>query len=116
MEKRERCDFMNNTYYENEVRQLSRSEKIRLAKSAFSQDRVTGGLEKELNFEEGKHHYGMFRMVAAGVLFFVLVLSFHFDVSYNGYNKTYVKQMLSDNSHLEMLMEQVVQVMNQAGK
>lgn len=108
---------MNRTYYENEEQPLSRSEKIRLAKSAFSQDGITtGGLERELNLEEGKHHYGMFRMVAAGVLFFVLVLSFHFNVSYNGYNKAYVKEILSDNSHLETLMEQVAQVMNQTGK
>lgn len=134
---------MNTTYYEKEERQMSRSEKIQLAKSAFTQgsgrntgssysrlgttrgaydneiDRssfrygVTSGSEADLSLEEGRHHFGMLRMVIAGMLFFVLVLSFHFKLSYKEYDKSYVEQMLSDGSQWESLINQVTQVMKQ---
>ena len=137
---------MNTTYYEKEERQISRSEKIQLAKSAFSHGNysnsgyagygysrlgttrethdtgrdttafrygVTGGSEMNLSMEEGRHHFGMLRMVIAGMLFFVLVFSFHFEISYKGYDKSYVEQVLSDNSKWESLVNQVTQVMKQ---
>lgn len=77
---------------------------------------ITSGSEENLNMEEGRHHFGMLRMVTAGVLFFVLLLAFHFGVSYKGYDRAYVEQVLSDNSHWESLVNQVTQVMSQSVK
>lgn len=148
---------MNSNYYEKEERPLSRSEKIREAKSAFLQNSgkntgrgfvrdtyirnnvydkntpvrssysrngygredssirmgVTDGRGEQLLLEKRKHHFGMLRMVIAGVLFFVLVLSFHFKFSYQGYDQAYVEQVLSEDGHWESLVKQVTQVMKQ---
>ena len=108
-------------YYdeENETRQMSRSEKIREVKSAFSQNpgrtRVPdgGAWDEEMLLDGGGHHFGMLRMVIAGVLFFVMVLSFHYGVSYKNYDKAYVEQLLSDSSHWDNLVNKVAQAMKQ---
>lgn len=107
---------------------MSRSDRILEAKSAFGQN--TGrnargyysrgsefsGLSSDrrelVSQEEGKHHFGMLRMVIAGMLFFVLVLAFHFQVSYYGFNKEFVQKALADESHWNSIVNQVTQVMN----
>lgn len=108
-------------------RTMSRSDRILEAKSAFAQreGRNTRGYTRGNDFsgtysvpketlprEEGKHHFGMLRMVIAGMLFFVLVTAFHFQVSYYGFNKESVQELLADESHWNSLVNQVVQVMN----
>jgi len=107
-----------NGYDEREERQISRSEKIQLAKSSFSQGfgRERGTVNRQEEYPsswEGRHRFGILRMVTAGVLFFVLVLSFHLQLSYKEYDKEYVEQVLSDDSHWESLVNQVTQVMKQ---
>ena len=130
---------MNRYYYEQEERPVSRSEKIREAKSAFSQNagRNAGrgygrdiyarnhyGREGEQvkpgttdvwgeqpDFEGGRNHYGIIRMVTAGVLFFVLILSFHLKLSYQGFDRAYVEQVLSEDGHLEGIVKQAAEVM-----
>jgi len=130
-----------NYYYEKEEQPISRSEKIREAKSAFSQNagrnagwgygRDTyagssysreGGQAKpgttdlwggQADFEGGKNHYGIIRMVTAGVLFFVLILSFHLKLSYHGFDRAYVEQVLSEDRHLEGIVKQAAEVMKQ---
>ena len=113
--------------YEEEVeRRVSRSDKILEAKSAFGQEagRYTGGYHRSsrvpahhdgnvpLSDREERHHFGMLRMVIAGVLFFVLVTAFHFQVSYYGFNKENVKKVLADESRWNSLVEQAAEVMN----
>lgn len=107
-------------YYdeENETRQMSRSEKIREVKSAFSQNSGRTGVsdgvwDEEMLLDRGRHQLGMLRMVIAGVLFFVMVLSFHYGVSYKNYDKAYVEQLLSDSSHWDNLVNKVAQAMKQ---
>lgn len=106
-----------NGYDRREERQISRSEKIRLAKSSFTpgagRERSFVNSQEDSCLEEGGHRFGILRMVTAGVLFFVLVLSFHLNLSYKEYDKEYVKQVLSDDSHWESLVNQVTQVMKQ---
>jgi len=132
---------MNRYYYEQEERPVSRSEKIREAKFAFSQNagRNAGrgygrdiyarnhyGREGEQvkpgttdvwgeqpDFEGGRNHYGIIRMVTAGVLFFVLILSFHLKLSYQGFDRAYVEQVLSEDGHLEGIVKQAAEVMKQ---
>jgi hypothetical protein len=97
--------------YENALgeREMSRSEKVLEAKSAFGQK-----ADRDRTAPEGqeKHHFGMIRMVIAGMLFFVLVMSFHFQVSSHGFNRESVKKLLADESHWELLVGKVQQVMN----
>ena len=107
-----------NGYDKGEERQMSRSEKIRLAKSSFTpgygrERGFVSSQEGDSSYEEGGHRFGLLRMVTAGVLFFILVLSFHLQLSYKEYDKEYVKQVLSDDSHWESLVNQVTQVMKQ---
>ncbi|RKI40215.1 hypothetical protein D7V86_04465 [bacterium D16-51] len=114
--------------YDEEVaeRAVSRQDKILEAKSAFGQDvRYAGGYHRNnrvppaypdrketLSDGEERHHFGMLRMVIAGVLFFILVTAFHFQVSYYGFNKENVKKALADESRWNSLVEQAEQVMN----
>lgn len=114
--------------YEEEVeRGISRSDKILEAKSAFGQEtgRYAGGYyrnnrsssvhrdgKEPLPDREERHRFGMLRMVIAGVLFFVLVTAFHFQVSYYGFNKESVKKALADESRWNSLVEQAAEVMN----
>lgn len=106
---------------------MSRSDRILEAKSAFGQNtgRYARGYSRGSEFsglssdrrepvpqKEGKYHFGMLRMVIAGMLFFVLVLAFHFQVSYYGFNKEYVQKALADESHWNSIVNQVTQVMN----
>ncbi|MDE7247967.1 MAG: hypothetical protein K2N43_08780 [Lachnospiraceae bacterium] len=128
-------------YYEKEERQVSRSEKIREAKSAFARNAGrnagwgygrdayagTGGIRElgqtkpvtsdtwgeQADFEGEKNHYGILRMVTAGVLFFVLILSFHFKLSYQGFDRAYVEQVLSEDGHFEGLVKQAAEAMKQ---
>lgn len=115
--------------YENErsERPMSRSDKIMEAKSAFGQNTVghTRGYSRGNDFlerypaskdtasrQQGKHHFGMLRMVIAGMLFLVLVTAFHFQVSYSGFNKEYLQTVLEDQSHWNHLVDRVTQVMS----
>ncbi len=131
---------MGRYYYEQEEQPISRSEKIREAKSAFSQnagrnmgwgygrdsyarnsygregEQVKPGttdLWEQADFEGGKNHYGIIRMVTAGVLFFVLILSFHLKLSYQGFDRAYVEQVLSKEGHLEGVVKQAAEAMKQ---
>lgn len=114
-------------YEEEAERRVSRSDKILEAKSAFGQEtgRYTGGYHRNsrvpsehrdgnvpLSDREERHHFGMLRMVIAGMLFFVLVIAFHFQVSYYGFNKENVKKALADESRWNSLVEQAAEVMN----
>ena len=96
---------MNRYYYEQEERPVSRSEKIREALQMY------GG--EQPDFEGGRNHYGIIRMVTAGVLFFVLILSFHLKLSYQGFDRAYVEQVLSEDGHLEGIVKQAAEVMKQ---
>ena len=132
---------MNRYYYEKEEQPLSRSEKIREAKSAFSQNAgrnagwgygrdtyarnsysreseqvkpgTTDFMGGQAGFEGGKNHYGILRMVTAGVLFFVLILSFHLKLSYQGFDRAYVEQVLSEDGHLGGIVKQAAEAMKQ---
>lgn len=104
-------------------RQLSRSDRILAARTAFSRNKPvtlrTEYFEKdlEMNDNEGtvspteeKHHFGMVRMVAAGVLFFICIAAFHFQFTYAGFSKEAVERILSDETHWNLLVQQAVQV------
>lgn len=97
----------------NEERKMSRSDKILEAKSAF----VPGGQStytrrtQDTVSERKKHSFGLLRMLVAGMLFLILISAFHFNVSYHGFDKEYVKEALADNSQWEKLVKQVSQVM-----
>ena len=106
---------------------VSRSDRILEAKSAFGQEvgRYAGGYHRNsrvpaaypdrketLPDGEERHHFGMLRMVIAGMLFFILVTAFDFQVSYYGFNKESVKKALADETYWNSLVEQAEQVMN----
>lgn len=97
----------------SEERKISRSDKILEAKSAFTPGgQSTYNRRAQDTFSERKKHsFGLFRMLMAGMLFLVLISAFHFNFSYHGFNKEYVKEVLADNSQWEKLVNQVSQVM-----
>lgn len=96
-----------------EERIISRSDKIQDAKSAFlpSAMPVYSGRNQGINAEGKKHSLGLFRMLMAGMLFLILVLAFHFNFSYHGFNKEYVEKLLADNRRWEAIVNQVSEVM-----
>lgn len=97
----------------SEERIVSRSDKIQEAKSAFlpSAKSVYVRRNQGIDAEEKKHSFGLFRMLMAGMLFLILVLAFHFNFSYHGFNKEYVEELLADNSRWEAIVNQVSEVM-----
>lgn len=110
---------------ENEIteRRLSRSDKILVAKSAFTQnkpvtlkaeyiksDLETNDTKREMSPVKKKHHFGMVRMVTAGVLFFLLIAAFHFQITTDSFNREAIEQALSDETHWNELVQYAVQV------
>ena len=53
----------------------------------------------------------MVRMLIAGMLFLLLVMAFHFQVSIGSYNKETVKQLLNNDSHWQIAVDQITAVM-----
>ena len=88
---------MNRYYYEQEERPVSRSEKIREAKSAFSQNagRNAGrGYGRDIY---ARNHYGREgEQVKPGTI-----------------DRAYVEQVLSEDGHLEGIVKQAAEVMKQ---
>lgn len=106
-------------------RQLSRSDKILVAKSAFSQnkpvtlraeysqgDLETNDKKRAMSPVKEKHHFGMVRMVTAGVLFFLLIAAFHFQITYEEFSRETVEQALADDTHWNALVQCVSQAVH----
>ncbi len=105
---------------------MSRSEKILAARSAFGQDgqghSARGALRtvpsaekkeipgKEIPKKDG-HYFGIIRMLAAGMAFLALIVAFHFQVSYQGFDRESVEKVLSDDSHWNLLVDEVSETM-----
>ncbi len=102
----------------DEGKPISRAEKILEAKSAFlpgAQKRYKKERQKT-DGSEKRHSFFLFRMLAAGALFLLLISAFHFNLSYHGWNKNFVKETLSDGSRWDELVNQVSAVIKQIEK
>lgn len=128
-------------YYDDEgtVNQgKSRAERIREAKAAFEEPvrgsrgragSVSGrgtinsysGKRGYGDFTEGEEEgfkeekgipFGMLRMLAAGVLFLALVAAFHYDVSWQGFDKAYVQKQMAEHGRWDALVNQVSAVLH----
>ena len=116
----------------------SRAERVREAKAAFeepvrgSRGRVrpaagrgiSNGYGSQGNYsdsilreDEGDFEaergipFGMLRMLAAGVLFLALVAAFHYDVSWQGFDKAYIPKQMAQHGHWDALVDQVSAVL-----
>lgn len=95
------------------VQTMCRSEKIAEARSCFdtrSYREIRQKRENGVNPKEG-HPFGMVRMLIAGMLFLLLVTAFHFQISVGSYNKETVKQLLNNDRHWSIVVDQVAKVM-----
>ncbi|MCD7825753.1 MAG: hypothetical protein LUH14_07330 [Clostridiaceae bacterium] len=100
---------------------VSRSDKVREAKAAFGTASGGGRSFPEGSTAQNQKKYrkekeipfGMIRMLAAGVLFLMLLLFCHYDVSYHGMERSSIENALSDDSHWQELVHQARQVMKQ---
>lgn len=119
----------------------SRAEKVREAKAAFeepvrgnrgrartvsskgmynshssygNQGNYGDSVEKEEEHLEGDRGipFGMLRMLAAGVLFLALVAAFHYDISWQGFDKAYVQKQMAEHGHWDVLVDQVSAVLH----
>ena len=119
----------------------SRAEKVREAKAAFEEPvRGNRGRTRAVSSRgmynsyssygnqgyygdsaEGEEEYlerdrtvpfGMLRMLAAGVLFLALVAAFHYDVSWQGFDKAYVQKQMAEHGHWDALVNQVSAVLH----
>ena len=97
----------------NTEQTMRRSDKILEAKSSFDTGfhrEIRQKRENGVNPKEG-HPFGMDRMLIAGMLFLLLVMAFHFQVSIGSYNKETVKQLLNNDSHWQIVVDQITAVM-----
>lgn len=119
----------------------SRAERVREAKAAFEEQArggrgrsrqasgrgISGGYGGQGNYgsysdygdtEEDRYPeaergipFGMLRMLAAGVLFLLLVTAFHYNVSWQGFDKAYVKKQMAEHGRWDDLVNQVSAVL-----
>ncbi len=91
---------------------ISRQQKIAAAKEAFQGNQPSTlsygnsyGREMErMDIKEPqeelqkRHTFRLLRMMAAGMLFFLLVIAFSNGFSYHGFNQEYVQEILNDET------------------
>ncbi|MDD7402748.1 MAG: hypothetical protein SO170_00810 [Butyribacter sp.] len=99
-----------------EENKMSRADKVMQAKTAFLPGAQASHARRTQNThaEKKKHSFGLLRMLVAGMLFLLLLTAFHFDISYQKFDREYVKELLADDSKWEKLVNQVTEVMKQA--
>lgn len=100
---------------------ISRQQRIAAAKEAFQGHYPISNAYRSSN-EDGieqadwknpteesqkKHTFRLLRMMAAGMLFLLLVFAFQNGFSYRGFNQEYVQEMLNDETTWNRLQEQV---------
>ncbi len=97
-----------------------RQDKVLAAKMAFganvSGHRRMPGMtepERDLGGEQGKgrHRYGLWRFVAAVILFFAFLAGTHFNVSIRGWDQERLEKMLSDDTRWKQVVREVSHVM-----
>ena len=96
-----------------------RQDKVLAAKMAFGASagghrRTLGMTEPEqdvVDRVESRHRYGLWRFVAAVVLFFAFMAGAHFDVSIQGWNRERLEKMLSDDTRWKQVVREVSHVM-----
>lgn len=100
---------------------ISRQQKIVAAKEAFQGKQTlkySYGNEDDTSVEQmdwkntseelqKKHTFRLLRMMAAGMLFLLLVFAFQNGFSYHGFNQEYVQEKLNDETTWNWLKEQV---------
>ena len=93
---------MDNKNYDDEMPVKKRTQRIEDAKLAFSDTR-----EKKDN-SAGEQNMGVsLRIIGAGILFIVMVVAFYNDFSYQGFDREYVMERLSDESYWTEIVQQV---------
>ena len=99
---------------------VSRQQKIAAAKEAFGGNQLSkvsygNSYSREVEMVDlkdageelqKKHTFRLLRMMAAGMLFLLLVIAFQNGFSYHGFNQEYVQEMLNDETTWNRLQEQ----------
>lgn len=95
------------------IQTMRRSDKILEAKSSFAKPSYKENRQKRENGVDPKegHPFGMVRMLIAGMLFLLLVMAFHFQVSIGSYDKEAVKKLLNNDDHWQIVVDQAAKVM-----
>ncbi len=100
---------------------ISRQQKIAAAKEAFGGNQLSkvsygSSYSREVEMVDlkdageelqKKHTFRLLRMMAAGMLFFLLVIAFSNGFSYHGFNQEYVQEKLNDETTWNQLQKQV---------
>ncbi len=103
---------------------ISRQQRIAAAKEAFQENQPSKYYDRNpyvisneqidgTNVSEElpkKHTFRLLRMMAAGMLFLLLIFAFENGFSYHGFDQEYVQEMLNNETTWNRLQEQVKKI------
>ena len=121
---------MEQLVFENMEPKKRREDRLREAKMLFSGDSFPasegfspfsheGYEEMPEEFRRKEGHFSFYRPLFAFLLFVLFVTAVHFQISFRGFDRERIEQVLSDDSHYQMLVKQaeaVIRYLEPKGK